>query len=94
MVKSTLKKGVSFVTKGGKEISFKSSSDRSNKSTTHVKQLEKRMSAMEKAVMKYNIAIQKHEAKKAKAVEGEERQSKKAGVKTVAKVEGKKGIKL
>lgn len=81
MVKSAVKKGVSFVTKGGKEISFKSTGSRNKTRTAHVKQLEKRLSAMEKAVMQYNNAVQNQQAKRKAGCEGGECKDGKSGSK-------------
>jgi hypothetical protein len=56
-------KKIAFKTKDGKEIAFKSTGGH-GKQSVRVKQLEKRLSAMEKAVLKYNDAVQSNKAKK------------------------------
>ena len=61
------KKPISFTTKDGKSIEFKSTGVKKVKATQHVKQLEKRLSAMEKAVMKYNRDVQLSRAKEKEA---------------------------
>jgi hypothetical protein len=57
-------KSIAFTTKGGKEIAFKATGSKAKRTATHVKQLEKRLSVMEKAVMQYNHAVQTHQAKR------------------------------
>jgi hypothetical protein len=69
MAKKTGSTSISFRTKGGKEIAFKAKGTNAKKRQVHVKQIEKRLSAMEKAVMQYNNAVQT--AKTTKAVGGE-----------------------
>jgi hypothetical protein len=56
-------KQIAFKTKDGKEIAFKSTRGH-GKPDARVKQLEKRLSAMEKAVSKYNNAVQVKKAVK------------------------------
>ena len=56
-------KQIAFKTKDGKEIAFKSTRGH-GKPDARVKQLEKRLSAMEKAVSKYNNAVQAQKVRK------------------------------
>lgn len=58
------KKPISFTTKDGKSIVFKSGGVKKAKAAVRVKQLEKRLSAMEKAVLKYNHDVEKNKEKK------------------------------
>jgi uncharacterized membrane protein YgcG len=59
------KKAISFKTKDGKDIVFKTHVGVTKaKQTARVKMLEKRLTAMEKAVLKYNHDILKSKEKK------------------------------
>lgn len=93
MVKKTSTKSISFVTKGGKEVTFKPTGSRSKARSTHVKQLEKRLSAMEKAVMQYNNAVQNQKAKKQAGCEGGECKDGESVVKADKCVKGKASTK-
>lgn len=87
------KQSIAFTTKGGKEISFSSGSSAKSKiGKAHIKQLEKRLSAMEKAVLKYNNAIQNSQAKKVKALQVSEQQDGKGARKEVKLSKGAKPV--
>jgi hypothetical protein len=55
---------IAFKTKDGKAVSFKSTGVKQVKAVARVKQLEKRLSAMEKAVLSYNAAVEKRKKEK------------------------------
>ena len=83
---ATKKKPISFTTKDGKSIAFKSGGVKKAKTAHHVKQLEKRLSAMEKAVQQYNSGVAAASAaKKEKKVETVDDGGKKVKVKEVGK---------
>lgn len=85
------KKPIAFTTKSGKEVVFSSGSSAKGKiAKGHIKQLEKRLSAMEKAVLKYNNAIQSSQAKKAKALQASEQQDGKGSRKEIKLIKGAK----
>jgi hypothetical protein len=67
-VASGKKKPIAFKTKDGKAIEFKSGGVKKAKAVVRVKQLEKRLSAMEKAVMKYNHDVKVNKEVKEKKV--------------------------
>lgn len=93
MVKKTSTKSISFVTKSGKEVTFKPTGSRSKARSTHVKQLEKRLSAMEKAVMQYNNAVQNHQAKRKAGGESDECKDGKGVVKADKPIKSQASIK-
>ena len=65
-MKKTSSAKVAFTTKDGKAVQFKPAGTKAAKTKMHVKQLEKRLSAMEQAVMKYNNVVQQREVQKQK----------------------------
>lgn len=58
---------IAFTTKDGKTVSFKSTGVKKVKAATRVKALEKRLSAMEKAVLHYNRGVEESKKKKSDA---------------------------
>jgi len=70
--KKVNEKTIAFTTKDGKSIAFSGGNGKNKIAKAHIKQLEKRLSVMEKAVMKYNNAVQNHKAEKAKGVQARE----------------------
>jgi hypothetical protein len=60
-------KKIVFKTKDGKEVSFKKKQGAAKeRKVKALKAFEKRLTAMEKAVIHYNTAVQKHHEKKEK----------------------------
>jgi hypothetical protein len=60
-------KKIVFKTKDGKEVSFKKKPGAAKeRKVKGMKAFEKRLSAMEKAVIQYNSSVQKHREKKEK----------------------------
>ena len=66
-----MKQGIiAFKTKDGKAVSFKSAGVKNAKATVRVKELEKRLSAMEKAVKQYNTSVDKQKREKKAGSDG------------------------
>lgn len=63
-VKKEPERKVAFKTKDGKEVCFAPKGKMVVKRAAHMKALEKRLTAMEKAVLNYNHAVQVHEERK------------------------------
>jgi hypothetical protein len=89
MTKKAGSGSIAFTTKGGKEIAFKAKGSNAKRRQVHVKQMEKRLSAIEKAVMQYNHAVTTPTAKK--GVSKEEPEKVKKTIQTVLR--GGKGKK-
>ena len=79
MVKKAGSTSISFRTNGGKEIAFKAKGANVKRRQAHVKQMEKRLSAIEKAVMQYNKDVQDRQTTKATGSESGENKDGKSG---------------
>jgi len=65
-VKKEPVKKIAFKTKDGREVSFVKKPKTAGKAEKggHMKMFERRLSAMEKAILSYNNAVQAHQARK------------------------------
>lgn len=81
-------KTIAFKTKSGKEVSFVPKGKAVAKKKVQMKSLEKRLSAMEKAILNYNHAVQAREERKKS--EGGEQGVRKGGKQGDKPAKGKK----
>lgn len=81
-------KKIAFKTKDGKEVSFAPKGKNAAKKKVHMKSLEKRLTAMEKAILHYNHAVEAHKERKKGA--GDKPEVGKSDVKVDKPAKGKK----